>query len=47
VTTRLDGIRALAPKGCTVSHERGCSINDGDLAGIPAAVAAAQAAMSS
>jgi len=44
VTTVLDGIRALAPKGCTVSHERGCSINDGDLAGIPAAVAAAQAA---
>ena len=44
VTTVLDGIRALAPKDCTVRHERGCSINDGDLAGIPAAVAAAQAA---
>jgi beta-glucosidase len=44
VTTVLDGIRALAPKGCAVRHERGCSIIDGDLAGIPAAVAAAQAA---
>lgn len=44
VTTVLDGIRALVPKGCTVRHERGCSIVDGDLAGIPAAVAAAQAA---
>ena len=43
VTTVLAGIRALAPKGCTVRHERGCAILDGDLGGIPAAVAAAQA----
>jgi beta-glucosidase len=42
-TTALDGIRALAPPGATVRYERGCSIVDGDLAGIPAAVAAAQA----
>ncbi len=43
VTTVLDGIRALAPKGCMVRHERGCTITDDDEAGIPAAVAAAQA----
>jgi beta-glucosidase len=42
VTTVLDGIRALAPAGCAVRHERGCSIIDDDLSGIPAAVAAAQ-----
>lgn len=43
-TTVLDGIRALAPAGCTVSHARGCSIIDDDLRGIPAAIATAQAA---
>ena len=43
-TTVLDGIRALAPAGCEVRYERGCSITDDDLSGIPAAVAAAQAA---
>ncbi len=43
-TTVLDGIRALAPAGTRVRHERGCSIVDDDLAGLPAAVAAAQAA---
>ncbi|NLF79286.1 MAG: beta-glucosidase [Chloroflexi bacterium] len=43
-TTVLDGIRALAPDGLTVHYERGCSIVDDDLSGIPAAVAAAQAA---
>ena len=43
-TTVLDGIRALAPAGATVRYERGCSIVDDDLSGIPAAVAAAQAA---
>jgi beta-glucosidase len=42
-TTVLDGIRALAPAGCSVRYERGCSITDDDLSGIPAAVAAAQA----
>lgn len=42
-TTVLDGIRALAPAGCAVRHARGCSIIDDDLAGIPAAVAAAEA----
>jgi beta-glucosidase len=42
-TTVLDGIRALAPAGSSVRHERGCSIVDDDLSGIPAAVAAAQA----
>lgn len=41
-TTILDGIRALAPKG-QVRYERGCSVIDDDLSGIPAAVAAAQA----
>ncbi len=41
-TTVLDGIRALAPKGTQITHVRGCSITDGDLSGIPAAVAAAQ-----
>jgi beta-glucosidase len=43
-TTVLDGIRALAPASFTVFHERGCSITDDDLTGIPAAVSAAQAA---
>ena len=43
-TTVLDGIRALAPDGLEVRYERGCSIIDDDLSGIPAAVAAAQAA---
>jgi beta-glucosidase len=43
-TTILDGIRALAPKGLDVRYERGCSIIDDDLSGIPAAVAAAQSA---
>ncbi len=43
-TTVLDGLRALAPKGLEVRYERGCSIVDDDLAGIPAAVAAARAA---
>jgi beta-glucosidase len=43
-TTVLDGIRALAPVGCEVFYERGCSIIDDDLSGIPAAVAAAQRA---
>jgi beta-glucosidase len=41
--TVLDGIRAVAPQGTTVRYEKGCSINDADLAGLPAAVAAAQA----
>jgi beta-glucosidase len=41
--TVLDGIKALAPLGTTVRHEKGCSINDADLSGLPAAVAAAQA----
>jgi beta-glucosidase len=43
-TTVLDGIRALAPSGVEVRYERGCSIINEDLSGIPAAVAAAQAA---
>ena len=43
-TTILDGIRGLAPKGTQVRYERGCSIIENDLSGIPAAVAAAQAA---
>jgi beta-glucosidase len=43
-TTILDGLRALAPKGLDVRYERGCSIVDDDLSGIPAAVAAAHAA---
>lgn len=41
--TVLDGIKALAPEGTTVRHEKGCSINDADPSGLPAAVAAAQA----
>ena len=41
--TVLDGIKALAPPGTTVRYERGCSIDDADLSGLPAAVAAAQA----
>jgi beta-glucosidase len=43
-TTVLDGIRLLAPTDSTIHYERGCSIVDDDLSGIPAAVAAAQAA---
>ncbi len=42
-TTVLDGICALAPTGTLIRYERGCSIVDDDLSGIPAAVAAAQA----
>jgi beta-glucosidase len=42
-TTVLDGLRALAPEECLVRHERGCSIINDDLSGIPFAVAAAQA----
>lgn len=42
-TTVLDGVRALAPTGTSVRYERGCSIDDESLSGIPAAVAAAQA----
>jgi beta-glucosidase len=42
-TTVLDGLRALAPAGCTIRYEHGCSIVDDGLAGIPAAVTAAQA----
>jgi beta-glucosidase len=42
-TTVLGGIRALAPSSCEVLYERGCSIVDDDLSGIPAAVTAAQA----
>jgi beta-glucosidase len=41
-TTVLDGIRTLAPAGSAVRYERGCSIIDDDLSGIPAAVAAAE-----
>jgi beta-glucosidase len=40
----LDGIRLLAPAGCSIRYERGCSIIDDDLSGIPAALAAAQEA---
>lgn len=43
-TTVLDGIRALAPTESTVLYEKGCTIIDDDLTGIPAAVAAAQRA---
>ena len=42
-TTVLDGIRALAPAGCAVRYERGCSVDDLDLSGIAEAVAAAEA----
>ncbi len=41
--TVLDGIKAVVPKGTTVRYEKGCSINDEDLSGLPAAVAAARA----
>ncbi len=41
-TTVLDGIRGLAPAGLAVRYERGCSITNDDLSGIPAAVEAAQ-----
>jgi beta-glucosidase len=43
-TTVLDGIRALAPAGSSILYECGCSIDDDDLSGIPAAVAAVQSA---
>jgi len=44
ITTVIDGIRALAPSGSSILYERGCSIIDDDISGIPAAVAEAQAA---
>jgi beta-glucosidase len=43
-TTVLDGIRAMTPSGTSILYERGCSIVDNDLNGIPAAVVAAEAA---
>jgi beta-glucosidase len=43
-TTVLDGIRALAPAGCSILYEPGCSIVDDDLSGISAAVSATQQA---
>jgi beta-glucosidase len=43
-TTVLDGIRALAPAGVSILYQRGCTIVDDDLSGIPAAVDAALAA---
>ena len=42
--TVLDGVRSVAPAGSSIHYERGCSIVDDDLSGIPAAVDAAQAA---
>ena len=42
--TVLDAVKALAPAGTTVRYEKGCSIVNDDLSGVPAAVAAAQAA---
>jgi beta-glucosidase len=41
-TTILDGLRALAPADLNIRYERGCSIINDDLSGVPAAVAAAQ-----
>jgi beta-glucosidase len=41
-TTLLDGLRNSAPANLTIQYERGCSIIDDDLSGIPAAVTAAQ-----
>lgn len=41
-TTLLDGLRNLTPANVTIQYERGCSIIDDDLSGIPAAVTAAQ-----
>jgi beta-glucosidase len=41
--TVLDGIKAMAPAGTAVRYEKGCSIHNADLSGLPAAVAAAQA----
>lgn len=43
-TTVLDGISGLSPQGLEVRYERGCSITDNDLSGIPAAVKAAEEA---
>lgn len=43
-TTVIDGIRAMSPSGTTILYEKGCSIVDDDLSGIPAAVAVAQQA---
>lgn len=42
-TTVLDGIRALASSDTVIRYEQGCSIINDELAGIPAAVAAAEA----
>jgi beta-glucosidase len=41
--TVLDGFRAVAPAGTIIRYEKGCAINDADLGGVPAAVAAARA----
>jgi beta-glucosidase len=41
--TVLDGFKAVAPAGTTVRYEKGCAIDNGDLSGIPAAAAVAQA----
>ena len=41
--TVLDGIRSIIPSGVSVHYEKGCSIIDDDLSGIPAALKAAEA----
>lgn len=43
-TTVLDGIRNIAPKNVSVHYERGCSIVEEDLSGLPAAIQTAEAA---
>ncbi len=42
-TTVLDGLRARAPAGSTVTHAAGCSIENEDESGIPEAVRACEA----
>jgi beta-glucosidase len=41
--TVLDGFKAMASAGTIIRYEKGCAINNADLSGLPAAVAAAQA----
>jgi beta-glucosidase len=41
--TVLDGIKAAAPAGTSIRYEKGCAINNGDLSGLPGAVATALA----
>ena len=44
VPTILEGIQSILPEDCRITYTKGCDVNGTDISGIPAAVAAAEAA---